>query len=230
MKKTFLLTMLALMIAVIMTIGASAKELVIWAADELGTDWGAGGPTLEPGKVGNAHGGSLDSLSMGAVVLCHRFENTAIDPSDPTAPSIDISEYVNNPDAYIHFWYYIDDIDEVAVEADDQAFLQISSDGFANGRSWGLSGCNLKSGWNEITLPCSSLGGGNADLTRITCLRLVQYGYTFTAMIDDVKLVIPEAGEENPGVTPPTADYISAAVACAVVAGAALVFTKKKAR
>ena len=128
-------------------------------------------------------------------------------------------------------WIYVSDVDEIgtdcAIELND-----ITSTGKA--LRFPLDTTTLKNGWNEYSCKVAdATPDDGVDITKIASMRIFIYGYSFTLAVDDMAIILPgeeEGGEGQGEVTPPTADYISVAVVCAVVAGAALVFTKKKAR
>ena len=226
MKKIILMVM-ALIMVMMLAIGVSAKELVLMSGDTLDNTWAEQALTLEPGKVGNAICDTFDSINAYAAQLCFHQGVT-----DGNYNTIDISEYMNNPDAVLHMWIYIDDIDEALLEG-AQSVIH-----FGNGMLGGPQinfeiGQYLKDGWTELNIKLSDgVADAGFDPTKVDAGRYVQYGYTNKVMLDDVKLVIPESGSQggDDPVTPPTADYISVAVICSAVAGAALVFTKKKAK
>ncbi|MBR6427692.1 MAG: hypothetical protein IKS28_07695 [Clostridia bacterium] len=226
MKKIILMVM-ALIMVMMLAIGVSAKELVLMSGDTLDNTWAEQALTLEQGKVGNAICDTFDSISEHPAQLCFHQGVT-----DGVYNTVDISEYMNNPDAYLHMWVYIEDIDEALLEG-GQSYIH-----FGNGMLGGPQinfyiGQYLKDGWTELNIKLSDgVADAGFDPTKIDAGRYVQYGYTNKVMLDDVKLVIPESGSQggDDPVTPPTADYISVAVICAAVAGAALVFTKKKAK
>ncbi|MBO4769445.1 MAG: hypothetical protein J5563_01530 [Clostridia bacterium] len=225
MKKTIIFVVAAIVIAMSLAFSASAKELVLMSGDTLDNTWAEQALTLEPGKVGNAICDTFDSINAYAAQLCFHQGVT-----DGNYNTIDISEYMNNPDAVLHMWIYIDDIDEAALDG------RQSDIHFGNGMLGGPQihfeiGQYLKTGWTELNIKLSDgVADSGFDPTKVDAGRYVQYGYTNKVMLDDVKLVIPESGSQggDDPVTPPTADYISVAVVCAVVAGAALIFAKKK--
>ena len=205
--------MLALMIAVIMTIGASAKTVSIFAFDSLDHTWSDAAVELMTGKVGNAVGRTIDSINYTPCIVCAEWVENPID----------FTGYRQNADATLHMWIYVSDVDEIgtdcAIELND-----INSTGKA--LRFPLDTTALKNGWNEYSCKVAdATPDDGVDITKIASMRVFIYGYSFTLAVDNLEIVLPGEDEE---VTPPTADYISVAVVCAVVAGAALVFTKKK--
>ena len=227
MKRTIILVVAAIVVAASLAFSASAKEMVMMSGDTLDNVWAEQPLTLETGKVGNAICDTFDSIAAYAAQLCFHQGVT-----DGVYNTVDISEYVNNPDAVLHLWVYIEDIDDAMLEG-RQSFIHFDNNMLAGPSLNFEIGTYLKEGWTELNIKVSEgVADAGFDPTKVNAGRYVQYGYTNTVMLDDVKFVIPESGSQGGDDTPstPTADYISAAVICAAVAGAALLLARKKSK
>lgn len=228
MKKTLSLIVMAIVLVMALAIGTSAKEIVIATGDGDDIAWAEQPLTIESGHVGNALCDTVDSdLSLWAVQICIQYGQD----EGGAQKTIDISELFNNPNAYLHCWVYIEDIEEANPGGGNSEIQFFNSLIDGEGAFFVIhSGDDdgLKNGWNELTFKASDarLTSEKFDPSKVMSCRLLQYTYTNKVMLDDLKVVIPEAsGSEEP--TPATADFTAIAVVCAALAGAALVICKK---
>ncbi len=233
MKRTLALTLLATVLALVLSLSVGAKSLMMWDCETTEHSWSDGDLLVTTGKNGNAVGREIDAFSMAANIICHEWND---------AP-LDISEYYNNADGYVHVWVYVSDADEIEVGTGLGQFELYC--GEAN-VTWQVSEL-LSTGWNELTLKFSDGAlSGDFNPASVNSFRIFQYGYSFAMYVDEMEVVIPGSenqgnenqgnenqGNENQGggdTSPATADALSVVLACAAVAGLGILVARKKTR
>ncbi len=240
MKRTLALTLLATVLALVLSLSVGAKSLTMWDCETTEHSWSDGDLFITDGKTGKAVGREIDAFSMAANIICHEWLESPID----------ISEYYNNDDGALHVWVYISDAEEIEVGQGlgvFEIYSNAEADGTLNYFSWQVSDI-LSTGWNELTLKFKDgVNSNNFNPAAVNQMRLFQYGYSFAMYIDEMEVVIPESGnnqqEENQGnenqgnenqgggdTSPATADALSVVLACAAVAGLGILVARKKAR
>jgi hypothetical protein len=97
---------------------------------------------------------------------------------------------------YLALSIYISDINQLGKPIYDDTQIEISSSGTydKNELNWGWTHLNLKTGWNELTLPFSAakLEGGQIDLSRINYFRFFSHrfvGSPLVVKIDNIRFL-----------------------------------------
>lgn len=94
----------------------------------------------------------------------------------------DLSAYIDDPDAYVHLWLYLENAAWFRNDVD--ARLELSSGGnyAANAVSYDLTRQTFVDGWNEVLIPVSqlqSMGNGDCDFAHINYIRVFMHHIRF---------------------------------------------------
>ena len=181
MKKTITIA-LSLILAIGCFFTASAEKKLDTDSKTLklvesfdSTDKFTGSPVVDTANKKEDTGSVSVSVETGAAIVEKIF----------TDAPIDLSAYGDKDDAYLYFWFYVEDAEAFKNGADGA--LEFSSNSAWNSQvnRFDLRTLELKNGWNEVYMPLTDIPDhpdpavGGCDWSKINYFRI--YGVSATA-------------------------------------------------